>query len=835
MSNSILQQHADLARFAQEFRDEAHLRTVLRDLLVRMGATRVRITHAPNERGKDIVFYKTGGLSADVLYACVVKKDRISGRADSGGGAQTVFNQACQALREPYTDPISGSQETPHSVYVMCPNECTPEAVESIKTQLHDQARRVQFLCGVDLLALFQEHYSDFLRFESAVLMRYLSSLSAGLSVDSALIALLTRNNANLGLKPFDKFYVSNQIEVRLDRLRAPTIPLPWTKTLDQHLIPSELEDFVAQVRFWKQILRSPELADEKPGVLNELKKKLDEFCRSAREYWDRGHKTGRPRLAPTDPSQASTYRDTRPHVTATQRGKQSEDAKTEGRARPQEERVVAVPFEIRRSLDVFFQIVERTNEKLHRIEEASMEVRQAGARLAEANGKLLAMPQSTLVSAGYDYLNAIPGLIKQEVGKQLPVKPAVLFSECRAVLVTGPPGSGKTSFCRWHTLRAIDRFSADWSQPLPLYVSAHRLAPLSGGFEETFLGGVNVAELWPTDEMKVKVPILLFLDGLDEVPDREQQQRIIKTLQEGLEKYPRLVAIVTARPYVWGAWLNWLPRLNIAELAATEQRMLAECWLDDASLAQRFFEQLRSSPALQKLMGVPLLATLILNLYRRTPTIPENKASLYRAFVDLYCGGWEVAKGIPKTGHFANEQKMRPLPGLAYRMHLSHKADCTEDLFRRVLQDTMPGLALQVTDLLGEIIQDGILVRIGNDLVFAHLSFQEYLAAQYLASDPRGNRPAHALNSFLRGEDWWKEILEFYMISRDDPSGLDDWIRRSSGGVGTREKRDDDQVSGNNEILTRLDSLAKILSETFSGYSPKFNQRRERRVRAFR
>ena len=98
MSNSILQQHADLARFAQEFRDEAHLRTVLRDLLVRMGATRVRITHAPNERGKDIVFYKTGGLSADVLYACVVKKDRISGRADSGGGAQTVFNQACQAL-----------------------------------------------------------------------------------------------------------------------------------------------------------------------------------------------------------------------------------------------------------------------------------------------------------------------------------------------------------------------------------------------------------------------------------------------------------------------------------------------------------------------------------------------------------------------------------------------------------------------------------------------------------------------------------------------------------------------------------------------------------------
>src|ERR1700723_3413556 len=121
--------------------------------------------------------------------------------------------------------------------------------------------------------------------------------------------------------------------------------------------------------------------------------------------------------------------------------------------------------------------------------------------------------------------------------------------------------------------------------------------------------------------------------------------------------------------------------------------------------------------------------------------------------------------------------------------MHLSHRADCTEALFERVLHDTMPGLADRADDLLAEIIQDGILVRIGQDLVFAHLSFQEYLAAQYLASDPKGRRPTHALNSFLRGEDWWKEILEFYIISRDDPATLDDWIMRASGGVGTRDR----------------------------------------------
>jgi len=152
-SSALQRERSDLARFAQEFSDESHLRAILHDLLLRTGAKRVRITHGPTERGKDIVFYKAGGLSADVLYACVVKKDRITGRADSNGGAQTVLNQALQALSEPYVDPVTGREDRPHSVYVMCPNECTQEAVASIKHQLREQARRVEFLCGIDLLA----------------------------------------------------------------------------------------------------------------------------------------------------------------------------------------------------------------------------------------------------------------------------------------------------------------------------------------------------------------------------------------------------------------------------------------------------------------------------------------------------------------------------------------------------------------------------------------------------------------------------------------------------------------------------------------------------------
>src|ERR1022692_1505299 len=115
MASAPEEKPSDLTRFAQEFQDEAHLRRVLLDLLLKAGAKGARITHGPTERGKDIIFYKPGGLSKDVLYACVVKKDQIPAKADSRNGCQTVLNQALQAIGEPYTDPSTGRDEKVHT------------------------------------------------------------------------------------------------------------------------------------------------------------------------------------------------------------------------------------------------------------------------------------------------------------------------------------------------------------------------------------------------------------------------------------------------------------------------------------------------------------------------------------------------------------------------------------------------------------------------------------------------------------------------------------------------------------------------------------------------
>jgi len=62
--------------------------------------------------------------------------------------------------------------------------------------------------------------------------------------------------------------------------------------------------------------------------------------------------------------------------------------------------------------------------------------------------------------------------------------------------------------------------------------------------------------------------------------------------------------------------------------------------------------------------------------------------------------------------------------------------------------------------------------------------ALQSCLTAQFLPSDPKGNRAAQALRMYLRGEDWWKEVVEFYVISRDDPRSVDEWMGRISRGM---------------------------------------------------
>src|SRR5665213_741992 len=109
---------------------------------------------------------------------------------------------------------------------------------------------------------------------------------------------------------------------------------------------------------------------------------------------------------------------------------------------------------------------------------------------------------------------------------------------------------------------------------------------------------------------------------------------------------------------------------------------------------------------------------------------------------------------------------------------------------------------------LLEEIVEDGLLVRAGSALTFSHLSFQEFLAARDL-NDPMGNRPKQALSWYYNGQDWWREVLAFYVTLTDRPGDMDEWLISRAIGSST--------IAG--DLGERVDYLRNALSNAFPAY----------------
>lgn len=130
----------DLKRFIEGFENEDALRRAVEALLMRMpDCTSVRATHGAGELGKDIVFYSQGAMGETLLNTCVIKNDKISGSADSGSGARTVFHQVEQSLDTPLVN-NQGQNEIVARAFVIPPQECSPQAMESIKGKLQHRS-----------------------------------------------------------------------------------------------------------------------------------------------------------------------------------------------------------------------------------------------------------------------------------------------------------------------------------------------------------------------------------------------------------------------------------------------------------------------------------------------------------------------------------------------------------------------------------------------------------------------------------------------------------------------------------------------------------------------
>jgi len=800
--------------FAREFQNEDKLRRVVADLLRKIGHEGVRITHGPNEKGKDIVFYCNGPLGEKRLFACVIKNSPITGQAEDvqrGAPAlvhrilQGVLNQIQQAFNEPLASG-KGTDQWVDTVYVISPYECSPTTIDSVKGALQ-RSGQITFVCGQSLLELFADHWREFLWFESTVLLSYLSALRKGLEEDYALATLILRKSylenspgslSELYVQPtfhreLKSYTITGHHSLNLNLLQGER----YNREIEDHVKScTRLNALINVASLWSRDVSQEQACALGADVLSIAGGMSDLWDASCQRY-----------IAKVMQETRQAGRGHSPHGFA-----------ASGRI-PRDASAAPSRSDVQVALSPSADFISRATDVQHRVARVIEELRTAvtvSSRFAakQHESALAALGQQEFLTYCQvsDTVKLVPHAFETPTySRTLSFDEDLLDRFSESVLITGPAGFGKTTFCRWHAIRDASRLVDKQGNILPVYVPLH---PLSHGrlvdFEDAFLRSEELRKLIqqqaagqsPFDRIRV------YLDGLDEVTSAGRQREIAELAKQLVERWSFVQVILTGRDHVSGSALKWLPRVRLSQLSSEQMHRLASKWLEPDRV-DGFFQRLQESGNLADLMRIPLLATLILAVFRKTGSVPPNKTNLYALFVELLCGGWDFYKNIQRReNQFSVQDKTIVLTRLAGMLQNHKSRDGDDAKFRAALKHTFPFFMPDWDRLLHEIIEDGLLVRVGTALTFSHLSFQEFLAARDL-HDPMGNRPKQALSWYYNGEDWWREVLAFYVTLTDRPGDMDEWLMARA-------------ISSTSTVVDlgeRVHYLRKALSSAFPAY----------------
>ncbi len=421
------------------------------------------------------------------------------------------------------------------------------------------------------------------------------------------------------------------------------------------------------------------------------------------------------------------------------------------------------------------------------------------------------------------DAADAERKLAHTEESLDLPATEAFAAAEERGrsgLVLLGDPGSGKTTHLKRVLLWVLQKGPESLGLPrgmLPVFLPLRELRDLESGLEVFIESQLDHRHLRMPEgfgrRLLERGNLLLLLDGLDEVADAEERQRVVAWIDEAASDYPDCRLLVSCRFAGYGVQTtqgegrtrvrlserflelhlrplstrqaeafvhNWyrIVEAGLAkdsehaeELARTRAGALVKALREPDFRARRVFELTRN----------PLLLTNLCLVHRDRGQLPRRRSTLYGECIDVLLERWSVGKGLPAA--VTAQDGRRVLQPVALWLHEEEgrtRAGTAE--LAPVIEPSLEairwkgGTAKQFLRRIRD--RSGLLTGWDQDQFgFMHLGFQEYLAAREIRrlafQDPSALRELASHH----GDSWWQEVA-LLLVALEDPSLFEPYLR---------------------------------------------------------
>lgn len=244
----------------------------------------------------------------------------------------------------------------------------------------------------------------------------------------------------------------------------------------------------------------------------------------------------------------------------------------------------------------------------------------------------------------------------------------------------------------------------------------------------------------------------IIFIDGIDEVP-KNRATFIEKELAD-LAQASWCKIVVTCRSGDFGRQIEGFNLVEIAPLSSEEAAQIVSRWADHPG---NFIEQIINCPY-RDVINRPLFLTQLIIIFNNTGSLPAKPSDVYRRILVLMLEKWDQHRGIRRESRYSSfdpDQKLEFLSSLSFSLtyRIKKKLFSSAELSQayRQINDRFSLPSNEAEMVAAEIeSHNGIIVKSSySEFEFSHLSLQEYLAADYLVSEPLISRIAMYLDEY--------------------------------------------------------------------------------------